>query len=171
LTGLPASGKSTITRALCELLAVRDQRPAVLESDVVRRVLTPQPTYSDLERETFYRAMVWIGQLLYQHRVPVIFDGTANRRHYRDHARTTLPNFIEVYVTTPLATCVERDPKGIYAAGRSAASDSIPGVGASYEAPLTPELALDGRADPTANATLIMALLEQRRWLAPNSPQ
>ena len=62
LTGLPSSGKSTIARALVEALSARGVEAAVLESDALRRILTPQPTYSEDERETFYQAMAYIGR-------------------------------------------------------------------------------------------------------------
>ncbi len=69
---------------------------AVLESDVLRQVLTARPHYDEEERETFFRQMVYIGKLLTQHGVPVIFDATANRRRYRDPAREQIPRFMEV---------------------------------------------------------------------------
>jgi adenylylsulfate kinase len=68
---------------------------AVLESDALRQVLTPHPSYTDEERETFYASMVYIGSLLVTHGVPVIFDATANRRAYRAGARNRIERFIE----------------------------------------------------------------------------
>ena len=99
---------------------------AVLESDVLRRILTVRPQYDEQERETFYRQMVYVGTLLTQHGVPVIFDATANRRAYRDQARSQIPRFIEVYVNSPLEVCIARDPKGI-SEGPRGRSDSVPG--------------------------------------------
>src|SRR5262249_56632786 len=74
-------------------------------------VLTPHPTYRELERATFYRSMSFIGVLLVAHGVPVIFDATGNRRAYRAAARAAIERFIEVYVDCPLEICVTRDPK------------------------------------------------------------
>ena len=54
-------------------------------------IFTPRPRYDEEEREAFYRQMVYIGALLTQHGVPVIFDATANRRRYRDQARQQIP--------------------------------------------------------------------------------
>ena len=61
--------------------------------------------------------MVYIGTLLIEHGVPVLFDATANLRIYRARARKQIPQFLEIYVECPLATCMDRDPKGIYRAG------------------------------------------------------
>ena len=62
LTGLPASGKSTIVNALRPRLEALGLRVDVLESDAVRRLLTPQATYSPEERDLFYRALAFTGQ-------------------------------------------------------------------------------------------------------------
>jgi len=55
VTGLPASGKSTLVAALKAQLAGSQIDAAVLESDVLRQVFTPHPNYGDEERDTFYR--------------------------------------------------------------------------------------------------------------------
>ena len=135
MTGLPASGKSTVTRTLVDELAARGVDVAVLESDALRPVLTPRATYSEGERETFYRAMTYIGALLVTHGVPVIFDATANRRAYRAGARGAIERFMEVYVDCPLDVCIARDPKGIYRKAQSGQASTVPGLQASYEAP------------------------------------
>src|SRR5271165_3445990 len=89
VTGLPASGKSTIVASLKEQLAARGVDVEVLESDVLRSALASaphlnlEPQYDEAGRESFYRWMVWMGGLLIDHGVPVIFDATANRRAYR----------------------------------------------------------------------------------------
>ena len=52
----------------------------MLESDVMRKVFTPVPEYSEEERALFYSQMTWVGSILVRHGVPVIVDATANRR-------------------------------------------------------------------------------------------
>jgi adenylylsulfate kinase len=167
ITGLPASGKSTITRALVAELALRNLRAAVLESDELRRVFTPRPTYSDEERDTFYRSIAFVGKLLVEHGVPVIFDATANRRRYRDDARSTIPRFLEVFVDCPVEVCAERDPKGLYRRAREGATSSLPGAGADYEPPLRPDVVTvrGDRADPGATARGIVAALVEKGWV------
>ena len=96
ITGLPASGKSTIVSALKPQLEAMGLAVEVLESDEVRRVITPTPTYSEAERDLFYRALAFTGQKLVAHGVTVVFDATASRRLYRDFARSVIPRFIEV---------------------------------------------------------------------------
>ena len=166
LTGLPASGKSTITRALVARLHGRGVRPAALESDVLRRVMMPQAGYSDADRDRFYGTMAALGKMLVEQGVPVIFDATANRRRYRDAARQTIERFIEVWVRTPLAICQQRDPKGIYSAA-SPAAGHVPGVSAEYEPPIGAEVVVEGdRQSPDDAAAAIMAALEERGFVS-----
>lgn len=86
----------------------------------------------------------------------MIFDATANRRRYRDAARSGIGRFCEVYVDTPLAVCRSRDPKGLYRSGR--VTDLV------YEAPLHPEVVVSGEAAPAQAAGRIVACLQERRW-------
>ena len=143
ITGLPASGKSTIVSALRPQLEALGLTVDVLESDEVRRLLTPQATYSSEERDRFYRALAFIGQRLVAHGVTVVFDATASRQAYRDWARAMIPHFIEVAVECPLALCMKRDRKGTYQKGLRGESTTVPGLQSSYESPANPELRID----------------------------
>ena len=143
ITGLPASGKSTIVLALRPQLKALGLTVDVLESDEVRRTLTPKPTYSPEERDLFYRALAFTGQRLVAHGVTVLFDATASRQAYRDYARGVIPRFIEVAVDCPLEVCMERDRKGTYQKGLRGESITVPGLQTPYEAPMNPELRID----------------------------
>jgi adenylylsulfate kinase len=166
LTGLPASGKSTVARALASALGGRGIRAAVLESDAVRREISPQSKYDDAERDAFYATLAYLARVLVLHGVPVIVDATANRRAYRDRARAAIPRFLEAHVACPLAVCQARDPKGIYRRGAAGTARNVPGVSAPYEPPLAPEVVVDGeRDDPAAAARRIVTALEEKGYL------
>ncbi len=166
ITGLPASGKSTLTAALKGQLNSRGVDVAVLESDVLRRILTPSPKYDEPERDTFYAQMAYIGSLLVNHGVPVIFDATAHRRAYRDRVRREIPRFLEVYVDVPLETCMARDPKGIYRRAGENSTAAVPGVQAVYEPPEAPEVVVHGeRETPEAAARRVIAKLMDQNFL------
>ena len=168
VTGLPASGKSTLVAAVKSQLAGRGVDVAVLESDVLRTVLTPKPRYDEEERELFYRQMTYIGGLLVAHGVPVIFDATANCRRYRDAARAAIPGLLEVYVECPLEVCMARDPKGIYRRGLEGVLRTVPGLQAPFEPPSHPELLVRGDLEPPeAAATRVVAKLIERGYLPP----
>ncbi|MBE0605152.1 MAG: adenylyl-sulfate kinase [Deltaproteobacteria bacterium] len=163
LTGLPASGKSTVARALKAELAGRGIRAAVLESDAVRREIAPNAGYGEVEREAFYAILAYLARVLVLHGVPVIVDATANLRAYRDRARNAIPRFLEVHVRCPLAVCQARDPKGIYRRGVDGTAQNVPGLSAPYEPPRMPEVVVDGeREDPAAAARRIVSALEEK---------
>ena len=162
LTGLSGSGKSAIARELVAQLHARGVDASLLESDVLRTQLTPFPSYEEADRDFFYSMLARVGALLVQSRRPVLIDATANLRRYRDAARERIPRFAEVYVDTPLEVCRVRDTKGLYASGTA----NLPGVGAPYEPPLSPELVVHGdRGTPAQAAREIVGLLAQRRWI------
>ena len=166
LTGLSGSGKSAIARELAHLLHGRGVALSVLESDVLRTQLTPFPRYDERERDFFYAALLELGAFSVARGVPVIFDATANRRAYRDAARARIPRFAEIFVDTPLEICAARDPKGLYRAAQAGESSTLPGLQASYEAPLSPELVLRGnRGTPQLSAETIVERLRSLGWV------
>ncbi len=162
LTGLSASGKSAIANELARVLHERSIDVSVLESDAMRKQITPYARYDEADRDFFYAALVELGAFLAGAGRAVIFDATANRRRYRDAARGRIPSFCEVYVNTPLEVCKERDPKRLYRTGGNS-----PGVNAPYEAPLAPEIVVHGeRSTPQQSAARVVAWLETRGWVA-----
>lgn len=160
ITGLPASGKTTIRKALVKRLEDAGIKVQVLESDELRRILTPKPTYSIEERDSFYRAMIYIGKLLIKNGVNVIFDATANKRLYRDKARGAVTNFIEVFVKCPISVCMQRDPKGIYKKAKEGEATTVPGLQELYEEPLNPEIVIESdKENPEEGAERIFQWL------------
>jgi adenylylsulfate kinase len=166
ITGRPASGKSTITAAVASALAARHIDFEVIESDTLRQVVTPQPTYTNEEREIFYAAMTVIGELLAKHGVAVIFDATAHRRAWREHARHRIPRFAEVYVDCTEDICRARDPKGIYRKVREGLATSVPGVQVPYEVPIRAEVIVHGdRMRPEEAAQCLVDYLIDQGWI------
>ena len=146
ITGMPGSGKSTLSKSLEERLP----ETVVLRMDDLRRIVTPEPDYSDREREHVYRTIVFTARTLYGLGHNVIIDATGNRRSWRELARREIPDFIEVYAKCRLEICIERErtrtethgaPKDIYDKGGKGAP--VPGVNVPYEEPEYPEIVID----------------------------
>jgi len=134
---------------------------AVLESDVLRKVFTSERSYEASAREAFYRQMTFVGRLLIEHGVPVIFDATANRRVFRDRARREIPRFVEIYVDTPLETCMARDPKGIYRSAAAGEAKSVPGLQEPYEPPESADVVVHGENTKQDARRILEKLLEK----------
>jgi adenylylsulfate kinase len=143
ITGLPSSGKSTLANGVAKRLRGMGLNVEVLESDELRKILTPKPVYSEEERDWFYNVIVYMARLLARNGVNVIIDATGNRRSYRDNARKQIPKFIEVYVKCPLDVCMKRDVKGLYKRALQGVVKTLPGVQTFYEEPLKPEVTVE----------------------------
>jgi adenylylsulfate kinase len=166
ITGLPASGKSTVTAALAQQVRELGIRVAILESDALRRMFAKDSTYDDKDREYFYGSLAFIGQVLTENGISVIFDATANRRSYRERARQQIPCFLEVFVDCPLEVCMRRDPKGIYRRARAGEARNVPGLQAVYEPPEKPDVVvLGGQDDPKQAARRIVDVLAAKEFL------
>jgi adenylylsulfate kinase len=166
ITGLPASGKSTVANELARQMREAGNGPVVLESDALRKLFSSTPTYDERDREYFYGALAFIGRVLTDRGIPVIFDATANRRSYRDRARQQIPQFVEVFVDCPLEVCIRRDPKGIYRKAREGQATHVPGLQVPYEPPQHPDIVVRGdRDNPDESTRRIMNLLTKRDFL------
>jgi len=169
VTGLPASGKSTIVAALKPKLEELGLTVEVLESDAVRRLITPVATYSQAERDQFYRSLAFLGARLVAHGVTVVFDATANRRAYREFARHLIPRFLEISVDCPLNICMDRDKKGTYQKGARGESSTVPGLQEPYEMPLNPDLLVDTtKTTPENAADRILSVVRERMIISPS---
>lgn len=157
LTGLPASGKTTVARALIAALAAERRVTLHLDSDDLRPFF---PGYDQAGRDRFYAALAHLARRGAEGGAIVVVSATASRRAYRDAARAQAPGaFLEVYLTADLALVAARDPKGLYAAARRGEVADLPGVGARYEPPLSPELTLDAAGAIEAHVAALRGAL------------
>ncbi len=143
LTGLPASGKTTIAQAAASRLRDFGARVEVLDGDEVRKVLSAGLGFSRSDREANVERIAWVAGLLVRCGVIVLVAAISPFRGGRDKAREAIGAFVEVHVSTPLAVCEARDPKGLYARARRGELAEMTGVGQVYEEPLYPELRID----------------------------
>jgi adenylylsulfate kinase len=146
ITGLPGSGKSTIADGIKELFPDF----VVLRMDMLREIVTPEPAFSEPERDLVYRALVYMAKTLSDLDHNVIIDATGNMRKWRELARRLIPRFAEIFLKCSIEVCASREasradtrgaPKDIYKKGR--AGWPVPGVQVPYEEPLNPELVID----------------------------
>ena len=149
-TGLPGSGKTAIASRTATLLEKNGIKVKILQLDEIRRVLTPNPRYTDEERDIVYASLAYMAKLLTECGVNVFIDATANRIRYRDAARSIIPQFAEAFIRCPIEVCMEREaqrkaafsPKGIYKRSTHVGAN-VPGVNVPYEEPFDPEIVID----------------------------
>ena len=142
-TGLPSSGKTTIASALGHQLTAAGFPVESLDGDVVRTHLTRDLGYSRADRDENVRRIGFVAELLSRHGVIVLCSLVSPYRAAREEVRARhLGRFFEVYVSTPLSVCAQRDVKGLYARARAGEVTGMTGVDDPYEAPVAPELEL-----------------------------
>ena len=165
LTGLPASGKSTIAAALEDAL-LKGGRPAyLLDGDNLRHGLNGDLGFSAADRAENVRRSAEVARLFADAGlvalVSLVSPYAADRARARAlHARDGL-RFLEVYVNTPLEECERRDPKGLYAKSRAGELPGFTGIDDPYEAPERPELELRPAEQGLGEAVAaVLALLD-----------
>ncbi len=87
-TGLPGCGKTTIAKCVKAILSEKKIDARALQLDEIRRVITPKPRYTEEERDLVYASLAYMAKLLSESGINVIVDATANKRRYRDLARS-----------------------------------------------------------------------------------
>ena len=143
LTGLPSAGKTTIARAVEKRLLDEGAKVEVLDGDVVRTHLTKGLGFSREDRDENVRRIGFVANLLSRNGVTVLCSVISPYREIRDELRELHDGrFVEVYVSTPVEVCSERDVKGLYAKQRAGEITGLTGVDDPYEPPLAPELTI-----------------------------
>ena len=167
LTGLSASGKSTIAVALERRLVESGQAAYLLDGDNIRHGLSEDLGFTAADRTEHIRRVGQVARLMADAGtiavVSLISPLAADRDHLRDaHREADLP-FVEVYVDTPVEECERRDPKGLYARARAGEITGFTGIDAPYEPPADPELHIQTTVTGVPEAVgQIMELLRAR---------
>jgi len=139
-TGLSGAGKSTIAEALAPHLRERGKRVEILDGDVVRTHLSKGLGFSRADRDTNIQRIGFVAHLLARNGTVVITAAISPYRATRDWVRELSPDFVEVFVDTPLEVCETRDVKGLYKKARAGEIKEFTGISDPYEPPLAPEL-------------------------------
>ena len=147
LTGLSGSGKSTVAMAL-EAHLMRSRRLAyVLDGDNVRHGLNVDLGFSPADRAENIRRVGHLSRLFADAGLVAISAFISPFRADRAAVRALVgARFFEVHLSTPLAVCEARDPKGLYKRARAGEIPAFTGISSPYEAPESPELVLDTHA-------------------------
>ncbi|MBW4464261.1 MAG: adenylyl-sulfate kinase [Pegethrix bostrychoides GSE-TBD4-15B] len=139
-TGLSGAGKTTITQAVAQTLREQGYGIEILDGDLIRENLTKGLGFSKADRDENIRRIGFVSQLLTRNGVIVLVSAISPYRAVREEVRQKIGSFVEVFVNAPLATCEERDVKGLYKKARSGEIKQFTGISDPYEPPLHPEV-------------------------------
>jgi adenylylsulfate kinase len=168
LTGLPCSGKSTLSSQLATLLQQRGHRVEVLDGDVVRENLSRGLGFSRQDRDTNVLRIGFVAKLLSRNGVAVIVAAVSPYAAARREVRAQIDRFVEVHVACPLSECERRDVKGMYSRARAGLIPAFTGVDDPYEVPEHPDVTVhtDGEA-PEDSIRQSLSALEERGYSLP----
>ncbi len=161
-SGLSGSGKSTIARAIEQVLHGRKKLCVVLDGDNIRGGISNNLSFSDSDRSENVRRVAEISKLFNTVGVIsincLISPSKANRQVARDIIGTN--SFVEIYLNTPLEVCEERDVKGLYQKARAGEIKQFTGIDSEYEVPTNPEIILEtGSMDVAACVDKVLEYL------------
>lgn len=140
-TGLSGSGKSTLANALEKELHAQGKRTYIMDGDNVRLGLNKDLGFTDADRVENIRRVAEVARLMMDAGLIVMTAFISPFRAEREMARELIgrDSFIEVFMSTPLEVCEQRDPKGLYKKARSGLLPNMTGINSPYEAPVTPD--------------------------------
>ncbi len=168
LTGLSASGKSTIAAVVDRELTSRGVHCVVLDGDNIRFGLSSDLGFSPEDRNENIRRVGEVAKLFTQAGIVNLVAFISPYRIDRNRSREIQEprDFIEAFVDCPLEVCEARDPKGLYGKARAGQIAEFTGITAPYEVPERPELVVPtDREEPNRSAARILTYLEHHGYL------
>src|SRR3954468_6172136 len=168
MTGLSASGKSTIAVILEQMLLHQKKHAYRLDGDNIRMGLNKNLGFSAEDRAENIRRIGEVAKLFTDAGVIAITSFISPYKKDRDAVRASMKpgEFIEVYINISLAAAEQRDPKGLYKKARAGQLKGFTGIDDPYEAPDKAEIVIDTETTPAAEAAQkILAYLEQHGYL------
>ena len=141
-TGLSGAGKTTTARLVAERLSSQGAAVEVLDGDEIRSAF-PGLGFSRHDRDVQVARVGERAADLERRGVIAVVALVSPFQQARAAVRRRCRRFVEIYVSTPLAECEHRDPKGLYRRARAGQLMNFTGVSDPYEAPIAPELTID----------------------------
>ena len=140
-TGLSGSGKSTVASAAERELHQRGIRTYILDGDNARTGLNSDLDFSAASREENIRRIAHVSGLMKDAGLVVLSAFVSPYQKNRDFVREVAgDDFSEIFISTPLEVCEQRDVKGLYAKARAGEISNFTGISAPFEEPTNPEL-------------------------------
>jgi adenylylsulfate kinase len=172
MTGLSASGKSTIAVILEQMLLHQKKHAYRLDGDNIRMGLNKNLGFSAEDRAENIRRIGEVAKLFTDAGVIAITSFISPYKKDRDAVRASMKSgeFIEVYINVSLDAAEKRDPKGLYKKARAALAAGkgmgFTGIDDPYEAPEKPEMVIDTeKMKPEEAAEKILAHLDKGGYL------
>ena len=145
MTGLSGAGKSTLANMLEQELNKKGKHTYILDGDNLRHGLNSDLGFSEADRNENVRRAAEAAHLMVDAGLIVIVGLISPFKQERDWARSLFKDnqFKEIYISTSLKECEERDVKGLYKKARQGEVKDFTGIDSPYEAPKNPDIIID----------------------------
>ena len=166
IMGLPASGKSTISKRVYEIIKGQGLKVELLDSDIVwshfGKILKPGARDRDINE----RCIAFASHLLNRNNIISVVAATSPRPETRKENRELIHNYIEVFCKCPVDVAESRDPKGLYRMAEVGFIPDFTGVGKPYEEPESPDVIVNTDIKTVEeNVTKILKFLKENKYL------
>ncbi len=168
-TGLSGAGKSTVADLVEQGLHAAGHHTMLLDGDNVRHGLCRDLGFTEADRVENIRRVGEVAKLMAESGLIVLCSFISPYRAEREMVRNLVAKgeFIEVFVDTPIAECIRRDPKGLYAKALAGTIKNFTGFDAPYEIPTSPEVHLRTIGhSPMQLAEKVLEILARREIVA-----
>jgi len=157
-TGLSGSGKSTVARALENVLIARGRVAYVLDGDEIRNGLNRDLGFTQGDREENIRRIAEVARLFSECGIICITSFISPLRRHREQAKSIIgaDRFSEIFIDADLSICESRDPKGLYKKARAGEIAQFTGIDSAYEPPEHPALRIDTGVTSPDQATELL---------------
>jgi adenylylsulfate kinase len=167
LMGLSASGKTTLAQLLARALAQRGFTVEVLDGDIVRTTLSKGLGFTHADRVTNLRRIAAKAQSLVRQQVVTIVAAICPYHDIREEVRSSIGDYVEVYLNCPLEVCISRDPKGLYRRALAGEIQHFTGIDDVFETPVRPDIEVITHAEgPEASLARILRGLAHLRHIS-----
>ena len=169
-TGLSGSGKSTVAIAVERELHNRGILCRILDGDNIRNGINSNLGFTPEDRQENIRRIAEVSRLFVDTGIVTLAAFISPTHQARQMARDIIgqEDFIEVYISTPLEVCEQRDVKGLYAKARQGLIPNFTGISAPFEAPVAPDLDIDtSKVTLEQAAQSVVQLILQRHSKSP----
>lgn len=175
-TGLSGAGKSTLANALLmKLMEIGGRSVTLLDGDHIRQTLSSELGFSKADRDLNILRIGYVASEITKHCGIAICAPIAPYHSVRQQVRelvSKMGGFIEVYLSTPLEVCEQRDRKGLYAKARAGEIKGFTGIDDPYEIPEQPEVVIDtSRSTPNEGVKLILSKLIELGYIGDSSDE
>ena len=170
LTGLSGAGKSTVAKVLIvKFMEMRDRPVTLLDGDIVRQNLSSELTFSKDHRNLNITRIGFVASEITKNGGIAICAPIAPYEESRRHNRELISRYggyIEVYLSTRLEICEQRDRKGLYAKARAHKIKGVTGIDDPYITPSNPDITIDtSELTPDEAAQEILLYLEEHGYV------